>query len=251
MSLFGNLTNDGLEETQDRVGGFGAVETDYYEGTIKVAYAGKSDAGAQFVNFVVDLGGREYRETVYVTNKKGENFFLNKDDKTKKVPLPGFTVADDICMCAVEKPLAQMDAEDKVVKVYDFGAKKEVNKTVPVLVELLGKKIGLGIVKTLENKSDKQPDGSYVANAETREVNSIEKVFHVPTGFTMVEVRNGVEAPAFKDSWVERNKGKTRDKREIKDGAGGASGAPRASGAAPQQATAGAAAPRKSLFGSK
>ena len=35
MSVFGNLTNDGLEETNDRLGGFNVRDTNAYEATIK------------------------------------------------------------------------------------------------------------------------------------------------------------------------------------------------------------------------
>ena len=159
MSLFGNLKSDGLEETQDRLGGFSPFDTDIYTGKIKMAYAGQSDGGAKNVSLVVDFNGKEYRETIYITNKKGENFFLNKDDKTKKVPLPGFTIIDDICLVTTEKPLSDQAAEEKVIKLYDFEAKKELPKTVPVLVDLLGKEVSLAIVRQLEKKNAKNGAG--------------------------------------------------------------------------------------------
>ena len=250
MSLFGNLKSDGLEETQDRLGGYSPLDTDIYTGKIKMAYADKSDGGAQNVNLVVDLGGKEYRETIYITNKKGENFFLNKDDKTKKVPLPGFTVIDDICLCTTEKPLADQDVEDKVVRLYDRESKKELPKSVPVLVELLGKEVSLAIVRQLENKQEKDGSGTYQPTAETRESNVITKVFHTASRMTMVEARQGNETGTFWDSWLERNKGQISDKRTIKDGQ---AGAPKGAAAArPQPTPTGSAAPeRKSLFGKK
>ena len=73
MSLFGNLKADGLEETQDRLGGYSPFDTDIYTGKIKMAYADKSDSGAQNVNLVVDINGKEYRETVYITIGPGSN----------------------------------------------------------------------------------------------------------------------------------------------------------------------------------
>ncbi|MFR7882301.1 MAG: hypothetical protein ACLU5J_13140 [Christensenellales bacterium] len=41
-------------------------------------------------------GKKPYTETIYITNKEGKNYFLNKQDPTKKVPLPGFTLIDDL-----------------------------------------------------------------------------------------------------------------------------------------------------------
>lgn len=249
MSLFGNLKNDGLEESQDRLGGFQPLETDVYTGTIKMAYAGQAASGARSITLLVDIGSREYRETIYITNKKGENWFLNKDNNTKRVPLPGFTTIDDICLVTDGKPLADQEVEDKMVKVYDVEAKKELPKSVPVLTGLLNKVVSLGIVNTLENKNVKQGN-DYVATADTRKVNTIEKVFHTETRMSVVEARNGIEKPAFWDAWAERNKGVTRDKRTIKDGDTTPPKAGRPQAGAPQAATGGGKA-RTSLFGNK
>lgn len=253
MSLFKNLTSQGLEETQDRLGGGGAVETDIYSGRIKVAYAGESKRGAKNVTILVALeGGREYRETVYITNAKGENFFLNKQDNSKKVPLPGFTVIDDICLCTTGAPLADQDVEEKTVKVYDFDAKAEIPKSVPVLVGLIDQPISLGIVKSIEDKSKDDGNGNYVPTGETREVNTIDKVFHTETRMTTVEARNGADEAGFWDAWLKKNKGQTRDKTSKEAaGQGGAAGAPRAANAAPQAGGNAAPAAKKSLFGNK
>lgn len=242
MSLFSNLGTEGLEKSEDRLGGGGFLrETDIYTGTIKVAYAGKSDGGAQNVTIIFVEGGKEYRETIYITNKKGENFFLNKEDNSKKVPLPGFTLINDICLCTTEKPLSKQETEKKMVNIYDYDLKKEVATSVDCLVDVQGQTVSLGIIKVLENKGVKQGDGSYAPGPETRELNAIEKVFHTESHFTMVEVDAGAEEATFWDSWVEKNKGVTRDKRKIKDGQAGKPGS------APKAGDAGNA-PKKSLF---
>lgn len=247
-TLFGNLKSDGLEASTDNIGGGSFTrESDIYSGKIKMAYAGAAKSGARFVNLIVDLpDGKEYKETVYVTNKAGENFYLNKSDNSKKVPLPGFTTIDDICLCATGKPLAEQDAEEKIVKIYDFEAKAELPTSVPVLIELLGQDISLAILKVTENKQAKNANGVYEATAETRDTNSIDKVFNTDTKMTVVEARNKAEAPVFWDSWLERNKGKTRDKTSKVVGTPGAPGAARSG---PPQA--GAAPVRQSLFGKK
>jgi hypothetical protein len=250
MSLFGNLKSDGLEETSDRLGGFNVLETNIYTGPIKVAFAGVAASGARNVTVILDFNGQEFRETIYITNKKGENFFLNKDDNKKKVPLPGFTTIDDICLVTTGKPLAdQEDIEDKMVKVYDPDLKKEVPKSVPVLMGLTGQIVSLAITKQIENKSEKDSNGVYQPKADTREINVIDKVFHTESKMTVVEARNGAEVSTFWDAWLEKHKGKDRDKRTIKDGVAGKPGAPRAQ-SGPPQANSGQPA-RKSLFGNK
>jgi hypothetical protein len=249
MSLFGKLTSEGLEQSQDRIGGgFQPLDSGVYTATIKALYAGQSAGGAMSLTLLAELpGGKEYRETVYVTNKAGQNFFLNKEDRTKKVPLPGFTVGDDLCLIATGKPLAEQDAEDKVINVYDFEAKKEMPKSVPMIVEAIGQQVSLGIIKQIVNKNVKQGT-EYVATAETREENFIDKVFHPTLKVTVAEARNDQDEPKFQEAWIARNKDQVRDRRTIKDGEAGtaSNGRPPKAGAAP---AAGAQTARKSLFG--
>lgn len=248
MSIFGNLKSDGLEETRDNLGGFAALESDAYTGTVKLAYAIKSGGGAQGVVVTVDFNGKDFTTTEWVTNKKGENWFLNKNDQSKKVPLPGFTIIDDLCIVTTEKPLAEQATEEKVVKIYDYEQKKDVPTNVPVLVDLIGKSVTFGIVKQIEDKQKKDQAGNYVNTGETREVNVVDKVFHEPTKLTVPEVRNATAAgvppeAAFFPAWVERNKGKTKDRSK---GAGEAGKTGKPGGAAPTPG----GGERKSLFGS-
>ena len=247
-TLFGNLNNAGLEESQDRLGGgFQPRSTDIYNMEIVLFYAGQSKEGAKSITVHAKDATGLYRETIYITNKKGENFFLNKDDKTKKVPLPGFTTADDICLAATGFPLAEQEFTEKVFNLYDFDAKKEVPTKVMCALDVMGKTVSLGIQKVLEDKTAKNAQtGDYEPTGESKETNSIAKVFHTESKVTMAEARNGSEAK-FWDSWLERNKDQTYDKRSDKSGNGkpAAKAPPQAGGAA------GSGAPRASLFGKK
>jgi len=246
--MFGNLTTDGLQESQDRLGGISVFNTDIYIGTVKALYAGKSSGGATSVTLIADLNGKEYTETLYVTNKDGQNWFANKQDNTKKVPLPGFTVVDDICLIATGEPLAAQETEEKVIKIWDNEAKKEMPKSVPMIIAALGKPIALGIQKTLANKQTKVGT-DYVPNAETREENHIDKVYHPEMKLTVAEARAGQDVAQFWDAWLLKNKDQVRDKRTIKDGEAGNSGAP--SKAPPKPGTPAGQPERKSLFGKK
>jgi hypothetical protein len=244
--LFGNLSNDGIEESQDRLGGFRIHESGPYTGTIKAAYAGQSATSKSrsvTVILAFDEGGAEYRETFWVTNKNDENFYIDNDKK--KQPLAGFTTVDDICLVTTNKGLAAQATEDKVMNIYDPDQKKEMPKSVPMLVELLGKKVTFGILKKLKNKQAKNSAGAYEDTAETREENEVDKIFHHPSNLTVVEARKGIQTPGFYGAWVERNKGQTRDARKIKDGAqNGRAGKPNIPPKAGDQATKTAA-----LFG--
>jgi len=247
-ALFAGLTTDNLEQATDVVGGFQQRETDIYTGLVKLAYVGKAESGASNISLIIDIDGQEHRETIYFTNKAGENFYLDKKDPKKKHPLPGFTTINDLCLVASGKPLAQQDAQEKVVKLYDFTERKEVPKAVTVLVDLLNQPVALALGQVLQNKQVKDASGVYVPTADTFTTVQIEKVLHPgQSNKTVLEISSGSDAK-YADAWLAQHKGKVRDKRTIKTGdssATVASGRP-----TPPQATT-IAPPTTSLFGKK
>lgn len=241
--MFNNLTDQGLEKAEDRLGGgFSVRETDIYTFKIKAAYAGKSQSGAMNVSIIATDSQGEYRETIYITNKKGENFFV-KDGK--KVPLPGFTIINDLCLIATGEPLSEQETEDKVINLYDYDAKKEVPTSVPMIMALVGAEVSLSVQKNLEDKNAKNDAGEYIPTGETRETNTIGKVFHTETKMTVVEALEGAEEAKFWDAWLEKNKGKVFD-RTKKDTGGG-----KPAGARPAPTAGAKESSRPSLFGKK
>lgn len=248
MKMFGNLSTDGLEQTGDRLGGGGVRESGAYDGTVKLAYAGKASASnAQSLTVVFDLGGQEYRETYWVTNKNGENFFVDKQDKNKRVPLPGYTMADDLCLLTTGFPLSEQNAAEKVISLYDYEQKKEVPTNAHVFLDLIGKPITVGLIKQTVDKTKKNDStGQYDPTGETRDENVTEKLFHFESKRTVTEIRTGQEDAVFHPKWVEKNAGKTRNRAK---GAEGKSGAPARPGAPP--AAGGAPKATTSLFGAK
>lgn len=248
--MFGNMTKDGLEAAGDRIGGGGLFDSGVYTGKIKLAYAGKSSGGAQFVAVHLDLGGKEYRETCYVSTKTGDNFTIDKNDPKKKNPMMGFTTIDELCMMSTGMPLSDQDVEDKVVSLYDFDSKKDVPTNVPVLIDLLGKDITVAIFKSIVDKQEKDSNNVYQNTGKTREENTIDKVFHAETGRTTTECLDGKDIAIFLPKWKEKNTGVTRDRVK---GAAGKSGVPgqKAGGSLFQQsgAAAGGTPAKKSIFG--
>lgn len=244
--MFGGLTQtENLEESQDRLGGgFEAVPSDLYIGEIKLAYAGKSPKGAQNVTLHVDIGGKELRETIYLTTKAGDNFYTDKDDATKKHPLPGFTTVDDICLLTTGHSLIDQDTEEKVVKLYDFQERKELNKPVECLTALHGQQIALGVLRIDQDKNKKNDQtGEYEPTGETMTINEIDKVFHAETRRTVNEYKQEVESAEFAEAWVKKNQGKNRNK--IKGGGAGGAG----STGVGRPGAGNSPAPKKSLFG--
>lgn len=242
--MFKNLSTEGMEQQEDRLGGSGPLATSVYTGKIKQFYGTKSDGGASGVVLILDIDGREYRETIWCTNKKGENFYT-KDNK--KYQLPGFITANDIALCANGQQLNELDWEEKQVKVYNFEKRTDEAKAVEVAVDLLGKEVTVAIVNTLKNKQEKNGQGEYVDIADERTENHIEKVFDPESKRTVREAIDQKEEAVFHDEWLKKNDGQQRDKRSIKNGgSAGTAGAPPKAG----QSSAPAAA-SKSLFGKK
>ncbi len=247
-ALFAGMTTDNLEQATDVVGGFTQRETDIYTGVVKLAYVGKSDGGASNISFIIDIDGQEHRETVYFTNKQGENFYVDKKDSKKKHPLPGFTTVNDMCLVTTGKPLAQQDAQEKVVKLYDFEERKEVPKAVTVLIDMLNQPVSLALGQILQNKKVKDASGTYVPTAETFTSVQIEKVMHPgQNNKTVLEISSGADAK-YADAWLAQHKGKVRDKRTIKTGD---SSAAVTSGRPVPPTAAAAPTPTTSLFGKK
>lgn len=258
---FGDVTTEGLEQAQDRLGGgYSAKDTGIYTGKLLQFYAGESTGGAKSVTVILsggDFGDTEYRETIYVTtgrDKGQRNWFPAKDrqgnETGKKQPMPGFSVINDFCLATVGKELKDVNFEEKIVNIYDPEHQKEMPKSVPVAVELLGQEVSVAIVKTLENKSEKDGNGGYRPIADTREVNSIEKVFNTQSKMTVAEAQNGATEAQFWEAWANKHTGVTRDKTDKSLAAGGGT-AGRPGGGTPQAGQSSGGAPRTSLFGNQ
>lgn len=246
-NFFGDLSTDDLEQSQDTLGGGGAFDSDVYTGEIVLAYAGESSGGARSVTVHVDVNGRTYRETIYVTSgkEKGQKNYYERGGK--KVPLPGFTHANDLALLSTGQPLSAQTMEEKVVELYNFDERKEVPTKVMAITSMMGKQVSLGILKNIEDKTKKNDStGAYEATGETRETNNIDKVFHAETGKTVSEFVAKAENAEFIEKWRAKFQGTVRNKATGAAAGGGKAGLPGRS-AAPAP---GAGKPAgKSLFG--
>lgn len=227
MSLLGNLKSEGLEAQEERVGGFSLLDTALYAGKVKTAYITKSSGGAMAVNLILDINGREYRERpIWITNKNGENSYDAKDrdgKKTgKKAQLPGFQIINTLCRVSIDRELSELDTEEKIVNIFDFDERKDIPKSVPVIVDLIGGEALFAIERQKLNKQQKNDQtDQYEDIADEREQNEIVAVMHLETRKTISEIEGNREA-TFGPEWEKKWGGTVRDKRTIKDGAGAA-----------------------------
>lgn len=247
MGMFQNLTTDDLEETGDRLGGFGAVESGVYDATIQVAYVSTSpdeDSKSMWITVVAKAGNQEIKERVLIAGREGQNFYTDKKDPKKKIPLQGYTTINDLCLLITGYPLVEQDTEEKIVKIYNFTEKKELPTPVQVLTALTGQPTKLGILRQVVDKQklDKN-SGEYVNTGDTRTENTIDKVFHAETGRTVTEYQHEVDPAEFLPEWEKRNKGRDRNRAKGANGGG--------NGASGEGRPGGGKSAKTSLFGKK
>lgn len=240
--LFGNVKTEGVERSEDRTGSsFSLFDSDIYEAVIKAAYVTTaSSSAAQALNLIFTIEDKEYKETIWVTNKNGECSFIDKRND-KQTFLPGWQMANDIAMMTTGEEFRDCEFEEKVIKLYNYDLKQETPTSVPMCTAMVGKKILLAIQKRIVNKQEKSADGSYIDTDDTKEENVLDKVFHPDTRQTLSEALQERDA-GFYEKWLETNKGKTRDARKNKSG-----NTAKPSAKAPEAS----AKPRPNLFGKK
>jgi hypothetical protein len=236
MSLLSNLTTDAsIEEERDSVGGGGALESGLYNATVTLAYVQPAASGA--IGIVLHFKTEDdkvIRSTQYVTSgtaKGGKNTY-ERDGKTYY--LPGFLIVNSLAQLTVGKELPQLDTEEKVVNVYNTEAKAEVPTKVPMLMDLIGKEITIGLLKQVVDRTAKSDDGKYLPTGETREENEIDKFFQAESKLTNAEIKANATEPTFIHTWDKKWTGVTRD-RSTKTG--GTAGAPKGAAGAKKPAT--------------
>ena len=209
MSLFGQGYNDKAIPVTDKQKR--TVDSGVYQGTIKNAFIGKSSGGATSVSLEVKLdSGKTIFETIYVTNKQGNNTY-EKDGVIGY--LPGFLTVNQIALFATGKDLYELEPEleERIVKQYDSKAGKQVDKPAMVIVPLLEQTILVAIKEVRENKTKAGDGNKRITLAEDRVFNTIDKVFHPSTFHTQAELEQDKEA-AYIDTWKKDNEGKLDDR---------------------------------------
>lgn len=247
--MFDNLkTDDAIEEQGDSLGGQRILDSGLYDMDIDVAYFTTSEGGAMALNLTLKHDGSDTKQQLWVTGgdaKGNKNYYLDKNDATKKHYLPGFNQANALCLLSVGKDLAAVaqDCEDKVVGIYDFDLKKDVPTKVKMLMPLLNQKITVGMLKQTVDKTTKSGEVDangrpiYTPTGETRDENEIDKMFQYESKKTVAEIRAEAEATFYED-WSTKWNGQVKMKAK-----GGANGTTKGT---PQ-----ATKPAESLFGGK
>lgn len=232
MSILANLTTDSsIANEKDSIGGSRAIETGIYTFTVQHAYIGKSSGGAISLNLNLKTeDNKELKQQLWMTSstaKGGKNFYTDKNGD--KQYLPGFLMANSLCLLTVGKEISELDTEQKVIPLYNADAKAEVPTKVDMLMDLIGKEITAAVFKQTVDKTKKnESTGAYEPTGETREENEIDKFFRASDKKTTAEIRAQAEEASFIHTWEKKYAGQTRDKSKGASSANGTAGAPKA-----------------------
>ena len=203
----------------ERVGGSYAWESGVYDATVKMVYLNQSIGGAISFNAVMENNsGKELKEAMWIKsgNAKGnKTYYTDKDGKNR--PLPGYSVANSLCIAATGESLAKcmVSAEKKTINIYNPEAGKEVPTERPVLMTLVNKSIKVAVHQVTEDKTTKNEAGQYVPNGQSRTINEC-KFFGNAEGKTADEIVAGTDATRF-DEWAKKHTGTVVDKTSKKD----------------------------------
>ena len=204
LKSFVKATNAAESVERDSLGGGYILPSDIYMLTVETAFLQPATSGAVGVvlRFKTKEGNKDYRETVYITNRKGETFYVRDGQQHL---LPGYLMIDTLCQMVTGNSLEKQNTELRTVKVYDPELQKEVPAEREVLVDLQGGDVYAGIIKSVEDKTKKDASGAYTPTGETREANSISKFFHSESKQTLAEAIAGTDSKFFAD-WLTKYK---------------------------------------------
>lgn len=188
--------------------GFTPLESKVYLATILSAHIklpaanSNSQSTAVVLSFKLPEEDREYTETLYFKKRDG-NIYYEKNGT--KLLLPGYENIQDLAKVACNKNLDQLNQINKVLNIYNPDHKKEVPTEVPVLEDLIGKTIYMGIQKIIRRKQ-KEVNGKYLNTDEQQVINQIDKFFS-DRGFTASEMSHNATEPVFIMQWKEAKAG--------------------------------------------
>lgn len=226
-----------IKEEGDFLGGNAVMESCYSGFVVDTAYSSTSAGGATAMNVVLKTadGKQQLRQQFWMSSGTAKGclpYYTTKDGEKKF--LPGFILANHLCMLAAGKQLALLtpgvpiiDTEERAIMLYSPKESKELLTKVDMFTDLLGKPIAAGVIKQIVDKTKKNDmTGQYEPTGETREENEIVKFFHHRDGRTVTEITAKLPAAIFKDQWVNKWEGQTRDKSTKSNGIAGVPGVP-------------------------
>lgn len=211
MSLFENFKEDAEHIQQDTTGsGFSLLDSGLYQVKIDCVYldmpVDRNVSKAVKITFKgTTKNGTSVTDSFYVLTKEGKN-----KDRNGNI-LSGFRLVNNLCYLAADQYLSGVETPRKVIRVYDFNRKSQVDKQVPVIECLQGKVIGVAIRKVRDFRMVRQDDGSFITDkTNCKDSNKIAFFFDWDTMLTASEKSTGKKTD-FVKNWENKNKGRLFD----------------------------------------
>lgn len=212
------LPKDVQTESIEKVGGGSFLwESGVYDTTVKMVYINQTASEAQWFNVVLqrtDGNTFELKENFCIKSgkDKGHKTYYIDKKTNKKRPLPGYSIAESLCMAATGENLdvCMKSLETKTVKIWDFDQKKELPAERPVVMGLVNKSVKVAIHQVIEDKKAKNSNNNWVSTGESKTVNQC-KFFGNTEGKTAEEIKDNKPAVMF-DKWANKNTGAIIDK---------------------------------------
>lgn len=238
MSLLNRVKRSAtaVVEEKDSLGGRKVFETNVYSLEIKEAFIFVNDNGSTGVKVSGKFeSGDSYENTLWIADKKGNNFYVDKKTKQEKL-LPAYIQFNTMCEFLAGHSLDdeenELETTEKVVKMGDK------NQKVEVVEAFIGQTILIALEKQKRNKSVKVGEGKAAKYEPTAEIvfeNELVKVFSADKdsyGYTLNELLAEAPEPEFMAKWLEKNQGKEIDRYKPVAGDAGGSTAPAKTGLA-------------------
>lgn len=205
-----------VAEVKDTVGGGSfLLPSDAYKMTIDLAYISTSPAtGAMALNLRCSNADRKFRTTEWMISgdaKGNKSYYTNA--KGEAIELPGFTIANDIAVAVTGKGILDLEDTERVIPLYNRDLNADVNTPVPAIEALIGQEIVLGIHLCDISVTVKDNSGKYVPTADVKQENQVNKVFNAD-GLTQVEVKAGLDEPAFLNVWLDKFKDQVINRKD-------------------------------------
>lgn len=201
------------KEDLDVVRTRGPLESGVYEATIDMAYMHTAASGAVAVFVKLETAaGNKLEDRIYITSSDAKgNAQTYQDKKTGEVKtMPGLLKINALCELVVGKEFSEMNTEEKTIKLWSFEEKQEVPVKKEVFMELVGKKVHIGVLKVIENKRAPDGNGNWGPTNDMKTINEVDKYFD-ENRLSLKEKQTG-QPSKYCETWERLNTGKDKNK---------------------------------------
>ena len=197
-------------------------DTGAYPMTVAMFRFGESTGGASFFEVTLETsGGAKISEKEYFSSKAGKTTYPVKDRATgvltgEHKDLPGMAKLKGISRALTGDPMAwKTTAALKVIPIYDFDKKADIDTECGVFVGALGKEVEVLVQRTLYDKDKKNAEGNYVPSTEVMAKSEIVAWLDPTTHKTFSETEGGLDAKSYDTFNTNMAENPVKDKRKV------------------------------------